>query len=53
MQECTDESMMAAGFTICQCFRGFMGTVDVKEEVLVWHFIIKSVDLLLFLEGIW
>lgn len=24
-QEYTDESMMAAGFTTCQCFRGFMG----------------------------
>ena len=53
---------MAAGFTFFDIWKmlgdpmflwEWMREIERKEEVLVWHFIIKSEDLLLFWERIW
>lgn len=55
-QEYTDESMMAAGFTILDIWEMLgvsmfswegMREMERKEEVLVWHCTNKSEDLLL------
>ena len=55
--------MVAAGFTFLFICMGnaeifailweWMREIEGKEEVLVWHFTIKSEDLLLFWERIW
>ena len=62
-QKYADKSMMAAGLTFLFICMGnvsvfevlweWMREIEGKEDVLVWHFIIKSGDLLLFWERIW